>query len=234
MRSSADIFRELVERKSGTPVVRSAEEIAAEQEADRQRFLELQREARQERADEFYLAVCPTAYRATNFDDPRLAHNRDQIDTVLQWSYGPRGLLLSGPSRSGKTRAMWGLLRRLILDELRAVRFLHGQELSAEIAGAIRYGAEDALEGMQRLARAPILAIDDLGQGMVSASQQDRVDGWLLWLFDQRLAWERPTICTTNLSAASLGGGGERAKFRHDPLIARLVESCQVLKFTCP
>jgi hypothetical protein len=78
--------------------------------------------------------LCPPLYRNTI---PEQLPNPEKFEEVQKWKYGPTGLLLLGPTRCGKTRAVWTRLRRLhlLLRKPSALLF-HPREmiLSAETA----------------------------------------------------------------------------------------------------
>lgn len=185
-------------------------------------------EARAER----WRRLCPPAYLETNFADPRLSHNAPQLARVLGWQYGPRGLLLAGPTGCGKTRSLWALLRRLACDEGREFSLWSAQDLAAEIGSNMRYGVDEARAFVGGLARVPVLGIDDLGQEATAATQEDRVRSWFLRLFDRRVELGLPLLVSTNASAEQLAGTeGGRNAIRADPLMRRLLEIAEPVKF---
>ena len=187
------------------------------------------REARAER----WRNLCPPAYHATNFADPRLAHNAAQLAKVLGWQYGPRGLLLAGPTGGGKTRSLWALLRRLACDEGRDFSFWNAQDLAAEITANVRFGVDEARAFIGCLAKVPVLVIDDLGQEATTAGQEDRVRSWLFRLFDRRVELGLPLLVSTNATAEQLAGTeGGKSAVRADPLLRRLLETAEPVKFT--
>src|SRR5215467_4156809 len=54
--------------------------------------------------------LCPAEYCNTC---PEQLPNAEKFEQVQNWQYGPQGLVVLGPTRRGKTRSVWGLLRRL-------------------------------------------------------------------------------------------------------------------------
>ncbi len=89
---------------------------------DAQTGLDLALEGRE--LDERWLGLCPPIYRET--DIHRLP---PEAAKVTQWQYGPRGLVVVGPTGVGKTRAMWLLLKRLVYEG-RHVRALNAVEFA--------------------------------------------------------------------------------------------------------
>lgn len=191
------------------------------------------RQAVRESRAERWRKLCPPAYLETNFADPRLAHNAPQLAKVLGWQYGPRGLLLAGPTGAGKTRSLWSLLRRLACDEGREFGFWNAQDLAAEITANVRFGVDEARAFIGCLARVPVLALDDLGQESPTAAQEDRVRAWLFRLFDRRVELGLPLLVSTNATAEQLAGTeGGKSAVRADPLMRRLLEIAEPVKFS--
>ncbi len=187
------------------------------------------REARAER----WRNLCPPAYQDTDFGDARLAHNLVQLRRVLGWQYGPRGLLLAGPTGAGKTRALWALLRRLACEEGRDWSLWNAQDLAAEITSNVRFGSDEAARFIECLAKVPVLVIDDLGQEATTEAQGERVRSWMFRLLDLRVGLGLPLLVSTNASAAELADAeGGRSAVRADPLIRRLLELAEPVRFT--
>jgi DNA replication protein DnaC len=130
-----------------------------------------------------------------------------------------RGLILLGPTRSGKTWEAASIARILLVKYRVPVQFVEAPEMMA----ALRPNAEGASDIGQFMA-APVLIIDDLGA--------ERTTEWTAeQLF--RLAHYRdvhclPTIFTTNLEGAQL-----RERYS-DRVINRLAEGATLIRFTTP
>jgi hypothetical protein len=77
--------------------------------------------------------LCPPEYR--NSSHERLP-NSEKFEQVQKWQYGPVGLLLFGPTRRGKTRAVWKLLERLHFDEHRSIVAFCPMDLKLAVANA--------------------------------------------------------------------------------------------------
>lgn len=203
----------------------TADEWRAFCEADTRRRVN---EARADR----WRRLCPPAYLGTDFADPRLAHNVAQIGKVLRWQYGPRGLLLAGVTGLGKTRSLWGLLRRWSCDEGHEFVYWNAQDLSAEISLNARFGRDEARAFIGSLARVPLLVLDELGQEKTPVADEERVKAWLFRLFDLRLELGLPLIAATNCTSEELARiEGGKSPVRADPLIRRLLEIAEPVKF---
>ena len=104
--------------------------------------------------------LCPELYQRT--DVVRLEDELQQrgYDTrwpqdVLGWQYGSQGLVLSGPTGTGKSRVMWMVLRRLLEQEHRVAVFLNAVRFRTGLQAAARDGATE--EFVHRLVRADVL-----------------------------------------------------------------------------
>jgi DNA replication protein DnaC len=206
--------------------IQAAREKAAEYNENPAYIAERKAEAALER----WAAACPDNMRETDFADARLCASRSQIDKVLAWQYGTRGLLLTGESGRGKTRSAWHLCRRMAALGM-DIRYFTAQEWFSKLQSQVNYGRDDAGEWIKALAKTPLVFIDDMGQEAVSTSKQDWAASWFFQWVDKRMGNGRPTIFTTNLSAQQMSGYAKTSDIRTDPLVRRLVESCEIIKF---
>lgn len=158
--------------------------------------------------------------------------NRAAIESVLAWQRSKKGLLLSGPTGRGKTRAIMALLRKLALDDGQDFRYWHASEWFSELQKQNRYGRDEASSWVGATAVRPIVVIDDLGQEAVSTVKgEDWAQAWFFRFLDIRLSHGLPLIVSTNLSATTIAGTAQRSEIRSDPLIRRLMDLCEVVRF---
>jgi DNA replication protein DnaC len=179
--------------------------------------------------------ACPVEYQDSDWQHPQLAAYRPQIERVLAWRpiAGGKGMLLTGPTGRGKTRSMWALVKALS-EECKEVRVWHSTDFFAKLQEQVNFGRDDALGWVQAVARRKILVIDDLGQESVMAAKADWAQSWFFRLLDIRLGEELPIIITTNLTADAIACQGDtqsRKGLRADPLIRRLLDLCDIVKF---
>lgn len=177
-----------------------------------------------------YNAHCPQSYRDYRPDHPQAIRNSLSVHKVLQWALNPRGLLLAGPTGMTKTRCAWELVRRLAYDQGVLTRAYHAQDFFSALAGEVKYGRDDAAVWIDRKAWHPVVFIDDWGQESMLAKNEDWAQAWWLRFVDLRVERGLPLIITTNLTAAD-ARQNQSESIRADPLLRRLLEICEVVKF---
>jgi DNA replication protein DnaC len=136
------------------------------------------------------------------------------------------GLLLIGPSRSGKTRAVWALLKRLHFQEERKIVALGPKDLKAAVANEWRDRDDDEPDLTSRLRHAGLLFLDDLDTIKFTEAVEETVYD----TFEYRLAHGRPVILTLNQSGPELAGRMS-TEARGEKIIGRMRESCRVINF---
>ena len=146
----------------------------------------------------------------------------DKLAEVLAWQYGPGGLLLIGPTATGKTRAAYLLLLRL-LDEGRSIRAFDCVRFGHECGRRFRDGGGE--DWTDALAKAELVFLDDVGKMPFT----ERAEAELFALVERRCANELPIIATTNMIGADLEA--KASADRGAPLARRLREFCQVIVF---
>lgn len=169
-------------------------------------------------------------FAATDWTRPKFDANRAAIARVLGWQYGKTGLLLSGPTGRGKTRSLMDLFKRLACEDGHEVRYWYAGDWFAHLGTQLNYGRDDARGWVEAIAARPIVILDDLGQEAMQTSKQDWAQAWFFRFLDLRIAKGLPLIVTTNLSAQDMAG--RATQLRSDPLVRRLTELCEVVKFT--
>jgi len=181
----------------------------------------------------YFAARCPKKYVDFNPDHEAIQANRAQIDQVLEWKFGPKGILTAGPTRRGKTRAMFALCRRLLCEEARDVAIWHAQDFFAELQMQVRFGRDEAGDFIKRQANRPVLFIDDYGQEAVKANAEEWAQGWFMRLLDIRVGNGLPLLITTNLTAQEMGWGvaSVSTEVASNPLLRRMLDLAKPVKF---
>lgn len=188
-------------------------------------------EARKRDAIARYDASVPPGMRETDWAHPAMLPNAEQIARVLAHQAGTKGLILTGRTGRGKTRAMWALLRRLACEEARDVRYFHAQDWFSALHGCLNYGRDDARGWVEAVARRPVVFIDDLGQEAIQTARSEWAMSWFLRFLDIRVSERLPLYVTTNLDAQGIAERGA-SSVRGDPMVRRLIEICEPIKFT--
>jgi len=187
-------------------------------------------EARKRDAIARFDSAVPPAMRESDWGHAGMLANRTQIERVLAHQVGAKGLLLSGRTGRGKTRSMWALMRRLANDEARDIRYFHAGDWFATLQGCLNYGRDDARGWVDAVARRPIVFVDDLGQEAIQTARSEWAMSWFMRFLDIRVSERLPLYVTTNLDAQGIAERGA-SSVRGDPMVRRLIEICEPIKF---
>lgn len=170
--------------------------------------------------------LCPAVYQETNLgrlsgDLVSKGYNDHWLREVMEWQYGARGLVITGPTGVGKSRAVWRLLQRLLDEERRSVTVIDTMQLRS----ALQARGASPEEYVRRLLRPDVVYWDDLGQIRVTGA----VSEMLLYLVEQRCAAGKPFLVTTQYSGKQLTAQFERAELG-EAVARRLNEFCRVVR----
>jgi len=187
-------------------------------------------EARKRDAIARFDSAVPPTMRESDWGHAGMLANRAQIERVLAHQVGAKGLLLSGRTGRGKTRSMWALMRRLAHEEARDIRYFHAQDWFAQLQACLNYGRDDARGWVDAVARRPIVFIDDLGQEAIQTARSEWAMSWFMRFLDIRVSERLPLYVTTNLDAQGIAERGA-SSVRGDPMVRRLIEICEPIKF---
>ena len=187
------------------------------------------RDLRREDARKRWDLACPDRLKTSDWAHPRLAPYLPQINRVLGYQIGTRGLLASGPTGRGKTRSMWQLMRRLGIDDGLDVRYWTASDWFTTLQNQITYGRDDARGWVEAVASRHVVFIDDLGQEAIQTNREDWASGWFFRFLDIRVGLGLPLFITTNLTAREIAG--RNAGVRANPLVRRLLDLCDPVTF---
>lgn len=236
MKRDDELLAELEEMFAAAGVKAPLDPAAREAELE-ELSRKLIREGRRRDAEQRFLHDSELGYPESDWAHPGLAANRAAIERVLAWQVGPRGLLLSGPTGSGKSRSIFGLYRRLACEEGREVRYFFAGDWFSALQRELKFGRDEARPFVEECASREILILDDLGQEALTTAREDWAQGWFFRLLDLRIAGcregkPRPLIISTNLSAGDFAAKvGAGQPIRQEPLLRRLLALCEVVKF---
>ena len=164
--------------------------------------------------------LCPPLYQDTDPNHATLAGN-PKLAEVVNWKYQPKGLVIRGSTRLGKTRAAWLLIKRLMLEG-RSVKAMTCGEFARQAAENAGDGARDWFDEMTKV---DVLFVDDLGKSKLT----ERVESDLFDIIESRAANLKPCLFTTNFDGETLKG--KMTNDRGDALISRIREFCQAVNF---
>jgi hypothetical protein len=187
--------------------------------------------AKRDAAISYWESVCPSDLQQSDWQHPRLTPYRAPIAAILGHGCGAKGILATGPTGRGKTRAMWQLMRRLAVDEGNDVRCWHSTDFFSMLQSQINYGRDDAAGWVEAVARRKIVFIDDLGQEALTQARTDWAQGWFFRFLDIRVGEKLPLYVTTNMRGEDMAERSAKNNLRSDPLIRRLLDLCDVVKF---
>lgn len=167
--------------------------------------------------------LCPETYRqndTTLIDD-------DSFKKVTDYRIKPRGILCMGDSRTGKTTTCWRLLETLYVLHGIDFKALTESEFNQETSKAQRNRNLDSW--LKELCKCKILFLDDIGHVQATRGHLEE----LYYVVENRTAWKRPIICTTQFSANELmerarGSAGEKTVIA---ILNRLKAHCQIINF---
>jgi DNA replication protein DnaC len=194
---------------------------AAEDDQKRRDQENLERIAsRQAVREAAWAKICPPIYAAT---DPKLLPRPQLFSRVMEWKHGPKGLLLHGETRLGKSRIAWMLMRREF-DAGRSIGVLNATA-ALRYAAAFGRSCEEAENWFDDRGGKDILFLDDVFKSKLSDSFEQALFG----LAEQRSAYMRPVVATCNDTAKTLAS--RLSNDRGPALIGRLLEFSEAITF---
>lgn len=186
-----------------------AEARAIHQEAERATMLVKQRA-------EKWKAVCPPLYHM--FDRGQCG-NLAMSDRIANWEPAEgMGLAVVGPSRSGKTRAVFRMLERKFMQG-KTVFFCSGPKWTIYAVDAAK-GDIEAKRAIERAQKTDLTFIDDFAK----ASWTERVEAEFWNLMETRAGMLRPVVLTSTERGEELT---ERMGQASRDIIGRIREFCE-------
>ena len=169
-------------------------------------------------------SMCPGEFRV--FDSKKYpSRSQSALAKVLGWDLLQKGLILHGPTGSGKTVAAWAAIKPYVLHSGIRVEAYTANQFAVDAAKFAQESADKADRWLRKLRETAILFVDDLGKRKMS----DHSEAQLFDVIDYRYANRKVMIFTCEGSADWLGAFlGES---RRDGMIRRIKESCESVSF---
>jgi DNA replication protein DnaC len=144
---------------------------------------------------------------------------------VLDWKYGPRGLILAGKTGLGKTRCAWQLLKRENFQGKHIIAFDQVNFAHKCVSVFSDVGNSDWEKWVSAIQCTDLVFFDDLGKFRFS----ERVEMELSNVIEYRTSHLLPIIVTTNDDGDSLKS--RMSENRGEPVVRRLREFCDSIVF---
>lgn len=145
------------------------------------------------------------------------------FEEVLKWRpYGPRGTGFAGKSRTGKSRVITELGRRLYVSGV-DVFPTSGVEFQEKVVGQVN-NREVFEEYLLRCKNCKVLLLDD-GDKL---KMTEAVEASYYSMLEHRRRFERPVLVTVNLSAAQMSTAA--SDNRGEPIVNRLRDLCEIIE----
>lgn len=154
----------------------------------------------------------------------RQSANRSNLAKLTDWTFGEKGLLVTGGPGRCKTRFLWRLLNRE-WDLGRKMNAIGHTEFRKTITALAASDSKKMLDWLGALGKVQILFIDDLGKGRATPASEEG----LFDLLDLRMKNCLPTLYTSNLDPAQI-----EANFSQDygaGIIRRVLDTTKQIEF---
>lgn len=164
---------------------------------------------------------CPAQFRDT---DASKLPSPESVSRALEWQYGSIGLLLHGPTGTGKSRTAWLVLKK-VYDQRKTFKVLNSLA-GLEYASLYSQGAEKVEKWVGELVSVDVLFMDDIFKNKLT----DSFEGIIFSILDRRIESGKPVILSANDTGTTLAG--RMTEDRGEPLVRRLREFCLALRFS--
>jgi DNA replication protein DnaC len=169
-----------------------------------------------------WLEICPADYRITNPNHRDMP--AEKLKKVMNWKYGPKGLVLHGMTRKCKSRCAYLLLKRLH-QEGHTIAAYDSTDFVNQASDKFYNGTGGAW--VESIIRASVFFLDDLG----NEPSGDRGAGEIWHIIKRRCEELLPVIITTNSIGEELSGKLKGPRDRGLALVERLREYCEPIAF---
>lgn len=170
---------------------------------------------------DMFASLCPADYLDTQ---AHMLPSPMRLNKAMNWRFGARGLLLHGPSGTGKSRIAWKVMER----EVRTKKSALALDFSISYDYSEKFGksASDASKWITKHATIDLLLLDDVFKSRLS----DGLEQAIFTIISMRIESKRPIIVTCNDVGETLMS--RMSPDRGPALIRRLREYCDIIPFT--
>ena len=137
---------------------------------------------------------------------------------------GKKGLIVHGPTRKGKTRMVWLLIKRLLAEGATVSAFTSG-EFARKTAEAYSEGGSSPREWFKSVTSSDYLFIDDLGKCKLT----ERVESELFDVVEHVTSRSGKLLVTCNAVGDELAS--RMSTDRGPAIVSRLREFCESVSF---
>ena len=175
-----------------------------------------------------WAGICPPLYQS--LDVERLP-DQAALAAAMAWGWGPKGLVLFGPTGFGKTRIAYQVAAREFAAN-RTIAAMTHPEFSGRVI-KLMDGRNSLDRWIETLSRVDIFFLDDLGKSRFTdyADRGKHSEEVLFDVFERRTASLLPTIFTCNLTGRSLKDS--MSPDRGAPFLRRVNEFCDRIHVDC-
>ena len=165
--------------------------------------------------------LCPARYQLAEV--AKLPCGRKVASVIEEWRPNAmgHGLLLVGPTRSGKTMAAWNGLRHIMRSGVSDVAAINDATIGVRYGDAL--GRGEGMDYIDRLVLPALLFWDDFGK----AKPSHRYSELAYAVIETRMAALRPMIITTQLDPDAIVA--KLGEYNGSAIVERLQECCQTV-----
>lgn len=167
--------------------------------------------------------LCPPEYQKP-IEWRYKSANRTNLNKVLAWQYGERGLLIYGEPGTCKTRFIWKLLERE-WNNGRTMAMQSHTGFRQTVSALASADQQRMVNWIGGLIKVEILFLDDLGKGKSTPASEEA----FFELIDSRMTMKRPVLFTSDMTTERIEGhfGEDYAR----GLMRRILERTEAIQF---
>ena len=170
--------------------------------------------------EENWKLICPPVFQGTQ---AHLLPSPTKLQKVLQWQYGPQGLILFGKTGFGKSRCAWELAKR---------EFMAGKSVSRvdassgyDYASMFSTSAQNAANWIRKRSASDLLLMDDVFKVKLTESFEQAIFA----IVNARVESKLPIITTCNDTSTTLKD--RVSQDRGGALLRRLTDFASTVSF---